>query len=788
MSNDIPYPDEVPILPVRDTVVYPGVVVPISVGREKSLRLIQALQEPKLVGIITQRNIEQEDVTPENLHEFGTLVKVHHILQLPNDTTKLMIHGLERIRLMECIQEEPFLAGKVEIAPDIGLKDNQVEALMRTIVNQLRRYYELASGLSEELITVALNTDDPNRLAYLVGYNLPFKLTERQSLLEVDHPYLKLGRLSILLGREIEIHELGQRIQAEVQSSLGKSQRDYYLREQLHVIRKELGEEEDTSGEAERLRVRLNEAKLPEEAHKETERELLRLERIPPGSAEHPVIRGYIDWMLSLPWNTLTEDSRDILRAKEILDEDHYDLERIKQRILEYLSVYKFKAERQGDASIKGPILCLVGPPGVGKTSLGRSIARALNRSFTRMSLGGMRDEAEIRGHRRTYIGAIPGRIIQAISRCGSRNPVFMLDEIDKIGAADFRGDPTSAFLEVLDPEQNREFRDHYLDVAFDLSQVLFIATANTLDSIPPALRDRMEILQLSGYSEAEKLQIALRHLVPKQLKEHCLSGEELAFLEEGLQTIINQYTREAGVRSLEREIASVCRKAVKRLAEGNTGKLVIDGATAVGLLGKPRFYPENLESTEPGISKGLAWTEHGGEVLAIETARLQGSGQLRLTGQLGDVMKESAQAALGYLWSRSAYFGMTEEFFRNSDFHIHVPSGGVPKDGPSAGMAIALALLSLVTDSPIPPGIGFTGEITLKGKILPVGGIREKILAAKRLGLKTIVLPRANQADLEDIPADYVRDMQFILVDALDEALPHVLPLKPISSNRLSG
>lgn len=781
--TELPTPASAPVLAVRDMVVFPGVVVPITVGREKSLRLVQhAAEAGTPIVVVTQKDMDLEEVTPQDLYAVGTLCKVHHVLQLPNNTMKIMVQGLERVRLKDFTQEEPFFQADLTPEPDPTDRDRPVDAMMHNISQLLQRLTETVQGFPEELVTIALNLEDPNKLAYLVGFNLPLKLSERQALLEAGSPetgvMAKLEVLSRILSTELELHQLGADLQSQVQNNLGKTQKEYFLREQLKAIQKELGESDERMAELSELRTKLDEAKLPPEARKEADRELGRLEKLPPGSAEHTVIRTYLDWLIALPWNKATEDQLDVQAAREILDADHYDLEAIKKRILEYLAVYKLKHERQGETSLRGPILCLVGPPGVGKTSLGQSIARCLGRKFVRMSLGGMRDEAEIRGHRRTYIGALPGRLIQALSRAESNNPVFLLDEIDKLGA-DFRGDPASALLEVLDPEQNKDFRDHYLDVPFDLSRVLFIATANVLDAIPPALRDRMEILQLSGYTAEEKLAIAEQYLVPKQRKDHALTEAELRFTPEGIMTLITEYTREAGVRTLEREIASICRKAAVAITLGQLPPEGVHVTPEVvrGYLGKRRFFPEEAELPNlPGLVTGLAWTEAGGDILVIEATANTGSGQLRLTGKLGEVMKESAQAALSYVWSKADRLGIAPGYFRENDLHVHVPAGAIPKDGPSAGIAIACALASLATGRKLRPHLAMTGEITLRGRVLPVGGIKEKVLAARRAGVRTVILPRQNEGDLADIPSELLREMKLVFVDSVDEVLAHAL------------
>ncbi len=771
------YPRNVPVLPVRDIVVFPGVVVPVSVGRARSLATIKGISESQpYVAVATQRDFEVEDVRPDDLFEVGTLCRIHHQLHLPSDAVRVLLQGLERIRIGPYSQVEPCLQADISLLPDPAASSEEIEALQHTVVSELRRYAELVQGFPEDLLTVALNLEDPTKLAYLLAFNLHFKNAERQEILEAEGPHEKLGRLSEILAREVDIHELGQRIQAEVQGTLGKTQREFYLREQMRAIQKELGEADERAAEIAELRTKMAEVHLSPEALTEAERELSRLEGLPPGSAEHTVIRTYLDTLLALPWDQASDDELDVGRARQILDEDHYDIEKIKRRILEFLAVHQLRRDRLGLTTLKGPILCFVGPPGVGKTSLGQSIARALGRKFVRFSLGGVRDEAEIRGHRRTYVGALPGRILQLISRAGHNNPVFMLDELDKLGM-DFRGDPASALLEVLDPEQNRLFRDHYVDVPFDLSSVLFIATANMLDTVPPALRDRLEVIQLSGYTNDEKVHIARGFLIPRQLRENGLTLDDLAFDDEGLLAIISGYTREAGVRQLSREIAGVCRKRAADLVEGEIGPVTIGAEQVRAYLGRPRFFAEGAGHTDvPGVATGLAWTEAGGEVLMIEVAAIEGQGSLRLTGHLGEVMKESCQAALSFVASHADDFKVAPALFRQRDFHVHVPAGAIPKDGPSAGIAIATAMASLVTGRQVDPGMAMTGEITLRGRVLPVGGIREKVLAARRNGMRRVVIPRQNEADLEDVPAEFLREMQILLVDHMSEVLGYAL------------
>ncbi len=771
-------PEIVPFLPVRDMVVFPGVVVAITVGREKSLKAVQeATSGENFLGVVTQRNHEQEVVGPEDLYEVGTVCKVHHTLQMPNESIKVMVQGLERVRLGPWLKTDPFMQAGITRLEDLADGAPEIEALMHGVTRQLRKYSELVQGFPEELLTVALNVEDPNKLAYLLAFNLHFKLSERQAVLEAPDSKERLSRLATILEREIDIHELSQKIHAEVAGTVGKTQREYYLREQLRAIQKELGELDERATELADLGQAIENAHMTPEAHKEAERELSRLEKLPPGSPEHPVIRTYLETVTSLPWDKSTQDELNLERARHILDQDHYDIEKIKLRILEFLAVYLLKHERQAETTMRGPLLCFVGPPGVGKTSLGQSIARALGRRFIRMSLGGMRDEAEIRGHRRTYIGAMPGRIIRLLGRAEVNNPVFMLDEIDKIGT-DFRGDPAAALLEVLDPEQNVQFRDHYLDVAFDLSRVLFIATANVLDPVMPALRDRMEVIQLAGYTNEEKIEIARGFLVPRQMRDCGLEQGELAFDDAGLQAIIAGYTREAGVRNLEREIGSICRKrAAEVVGKKDAATTPVEASKVREYLGPTKFFGEVTERIEvPGVTIGLAWTEAGGDILFIEATSLPGTGKLRLTGQLGDVMKESAQAALSYVGSKAEELGLDAQLFKDRDFHVHVPAGAIPKDGPSAGIAIGTALVSLLTGRKVREQLAMTGEITLRGHVLRVGGIKEKVLAARRAGIRTVVLPHLNQGDLEEIAPDLIRDMKILLVETMDQVVSQAL------------
>ncbi len=783
-------PQELPILPLRNTVVFPMTFLPLSVGQERSVKLVDdATSGDRMIGLVAMIDPDTPEPGPDEVYRVGTVALIHRLIKAPDGTVGLFVQGIERIKVDDFVQVEPYLRARVTEAPDQGAEGIEVDALMHNTLELYRRLVSLVSYLPEEMLTMAFNIDDPRQLVYFVANSIRMDVAGAQEILEIDNVQGKLHKLNALLTHELEVLELGRKIQTEAQGEMEKVQREYFLREQLKAIKKELGEEDEQAIEAEEFRKKIDEAGMPEEAEKEARRELDRLSKLPTAAAEYGVIRTYLDWLTTLPWNVTTEDNLDIAHARQILDEDHYDLEEIKERILEYLAVRKLREERRGTVSSdeeeprdiirrerEGVILCLVGPPGVGKTSLGQSIARALGRKFIRMSLGGMRDEAEIRGHRRTYIGALPGRIIQAIRRVGSKNPVFMLDEVDKVGA-DFRGDPSSALLEVLDPEQNREFRDHYLDVPFDLSQVMFITTANVLQTISPPLRDRMEILQLSGYTEEEKIRIAQGYLIPRQIRENSLRDDEIRFEEGALSTIIRDYTREAGVRNLEREIGKVCRKVATRVAEGLDGTVVIGKEQLYEYLGPSRFYYEPAERTElPGVATGLAWTPTGGDIIFIEATQMPGSKGFTLTGQLGDVMRESAQAALSYVRSKARDMGIDEEFFSKSDIHVHVPAGAIPKDGPSAGVTMATALASLLTDRPVRADVGMTGEITLRGQVLPVGGIKEKVLGAHRAGLRTVIMPRRNATDLENLPEEIRKQITFVFVDRVDEVLQAAL------------
>ena len=772
-------PDVLGILPLRGTVIFPHAVTPLAVGRPGSVKLVQeALQGSRIIGAVMQRDPSVDDPRAQGLHAIGTVVLIHKAMKQPDGTVRLVVQGLSRFRITDVLQEAPFLRARIQRPADDAPATLEVEALARTASTLFQKVVSLSPTLPDELQNVLGAAEAPGVLADLIAGALPILQTAlRQELLETIGVAERLQRLVAALTKEAEVLELGSKIQSEAQSEMSKSQREYYLREQMKAIQKELGDGDDRTQEIDALRMKIDAAGMTEEAKTEALRELDRLAKMPPAAAEYTVARTYIDWLVSMPWQQETADNVDIAPARTILDEDHEGLEKIKERILEYLAVKKIRP------SGKDPILCFVGPPGVGKTSLGRSIARALGRKFHRISLGGMRDEAEIRGHRRTYIGALPGQIIQGLRRAGSKNPVFMLDEIDKLGM-DFRGDPASALLEVLDPEQNVSFRDHYLDVAFDLSRVLFVTTANVIDTVPPALRDRMEIIALAGYTEEEKIAIAQRHLVPKETREHGLDPDkDIAFTPEALRLLARGYTREAGVRNLEREIASVCRKVARRRAEGHTEPARVTPDVVTTYLGVPRFELEEVEERTrvPGVAIGLAWTPVGGDVLVIEATRMQGKRTLTLTGQLGDVMKESVQAALSWVRSHADELGIAPEFWETSDIHVHVPAGAIPKDGPSAGVTMTTALVSLLTGRRVRSGLAMTGEVSLAGRVLPVGGIKEKVLAAHRAGIRTLLIPSRNAKNLmEDVPARVRDEMTIHLVDSVRDVLRHALEATP--------
>ncbi|PYM77489.1 MAG: endopeptidase La [Candidatus Rokuibacteriota bacterium] len=772
-------PDVLGILPLRGTVIFPQAVTPLAVGRPGSVRLVQeALHGSRIIGAVMQRDPAADDPRAQGLHAIGTVILIHKAMKQPDGTLRLVVQGLSRFRIADVLQEAPFLRARIQRLVDDAPSTLEVEALARTASTLFQKVVSLSPTLPDELANILGAAEAPGVLADLIAGSLPSLPTAlRQELLETVGVAERLQRLVAALTKEAEVLELGSKIQSEAQSEMSKSQREYYLREQMKAIQKELGDGDDRTQEIDALRKKIDGAGMTEEAKSEALRELDRLAKMPPAAAEYTVARTFIDWLVSMPWQQETADNVDIAAARTILDEDHEGLEKIKERILEYIAVKKI---RQAG---KDPILCFVGPPGVGKTSLGRSIARALGRKFHRISLGGMRDEAEIRGHRRTYIGALPGQIIQGLRRAGTKNPVFMLDEVDKLGT-DFRGDPASALLEVLDPEQNVSFRDHYLDVAFDLSRVLFVTTANVIDTVPPALRDRMEIIPLAGYTEEEKIAIAQRHLVPKQAREHGLDpAADIEFTPEALRLLARGYTREAGVRNLEREIASVCRKVARRRAEGHPDAVRVSPDLVTSFLGVPRFELEEVEERTrvPGVAIGLAWTPVGGDILFIEATRMQGKRTLTLTGQLGDVMKESVQAALSWVRSHADELGLAPEFWETSDIPVHVPAGAIPKDGPSAGVTMTTALVSLLTGRRVRSGLAMTGEVSLAGRVLPVGGIKEKVLAAHRAGIRTVLLPKRNAKNLvEDVPLKVREEMTIHLVDSVPDVLRLALEATP--------
>jgi ATP-dependent Lon protease len=763
--------EELPLIPLKDMVVFPYMVIPLLVGREKSIKALEeAMQLDHVVALVSQKEAEIQDPKPSDLFSVGTAAAVMQVLKLPDGTAKALVEGLLRIEVKQYLQTDPFIKVKaVELTEsEERRKDKAVEreAFTRNLLTQFEKCVRLGKPVPPEVLVAAFNIEEPGRLADFVTFHLNLKLEERQQILEAVDPMDRLQKVSSYLTKELEILEIGSRIQSRVRDQMDKTQREYFLREQLKAIQKELGGLDEESAEIDEMKRKIKESKMPAEVEKRALKEVDRLERMPAIAAEAPVIRTYLDWLIGLPWSKKTQEKLDVKEAAKVLDEDHYGLAQVKERVLEYLAV------RQLADKMKGPILCFVGPPGTGKTSIGKSIARATGRKFIRISLGGIRDEAEIRGHRRTYVGALPGRIIQSIHHVGSRNPVFMMDEIDKVGA-DFRGDPSAALLEALDPEQNYAFSDHYLEVPFDLSDVMFITTANILDTIPHALRDRMEVIRFPGYTEDEKLHIAEQFLFPKQLKEHGLSKERLTFNRDALQKLIREYTREAGVRNLEREIANVIRKVARQVVEGKEGATLLGAGDLLGYLGPEKFrYGVAEEKDEIGVAVGLAWTEIGGDILSVEVTLMKGKGSLILTGQLGDVMRESAQAAVSYIRSKAKEMGIEENFYENYDIHIHVPAGAIPKDGPSAGITMATALASVLTKHPTRKDVGMTGEITLRGKVLPVGGIKEKVLAAHRAGLKTIILPKENERELEEIEDRVREELRFVSVDHMDEVL----------------
>jgi len=772
-------PDQLPILPLSDVVIFPHMIAPLLVTSQPSIQLVDdVVAGDRLLGVVLQKVPDQEHPRLADLHEFGCVARVMRMLKFPDDTVRVLVQGIKRMKLVRVVAETPYLVAQIEVPEDILEPGLEMSALTRNAVAQFQRVVELSPTLPDELKVAVQNIDDPSKLADIITSNVSFSIEEKQGLLETLDVRVRLSLLCTLLNREQEVLHLGSEIQSKVSKAITKTQREYFLREQLKAIQKELGETSETGGEIAELRDKIEKAGVPPDVKKVALKELERLSTVPPAAAEYTVTRTYLDWLIGVPWSRSTEDKLDIARARRILNEDHYDLEQVKKRILEYLSVLKLKSETDGKtATNKGPIICFVGPPGVGKTSLGMSIARALGRKFLRVSLGGVRDEAEIRGHRRTYIGALPGRIIQGLRRVESNNPVFMLDEIDKLGA-DFRGDPSAALLEVLDPQQNNSFSDHYLEVPFDLSRVMFITTANLLEPIPPALRDRMEVIELPGYTEQEKVHIATRYLIPRQRREHGLQHHQLRIRKATVVSIIRHHTREAGVRNLERAIAAICRRTARRIVEGRAKTVVVTPSNLKDFLGPPEYFHDIAErALEPGVAIGLAWTTAGGDILFIEGTQMPGKGQVTITGSLGDIMRESVQAALSYVRAHANQLGIDPKFFEKHDLHVHVPAGAIPKDGPSAGLAMAVTLASLLTRRPVRAGVAMTGEITLRGKVLPVGGIKEKILAAARAGIHTVLLPEPNRKDLREVPAEVRRKMKFRFVKTIADAFNAAIP-----------
>jgi ATP-dependent Lon protease len=769
-DDSIKVPDVLPVLPLRDIVIFPFMIVPLYVSRERSIKAVDhALTENRMILLVAQRQQEEEEPGPDEIYGLGTAAMIMRMLKLPDGRIRVLVQGVSRARIVGFEEGTPYLSARVEpiIEPDVAGKGSlELEALMRNVKAGLEKSANLGKPISPEVIVIATNMDDPARLADLAASNLELKVEAAQEVLETVDPLDRLRRVHDLVTKELELLAVQQEISTQAKGEMDRSQREFFLRQQLKAIQSELGEGNELAEEISAFRDKTQKAKMPKTVLEEVERQLKKLERMHPDSAETATLRNWLDWMVTLPWGKATKDNLDLGEAQRILDEDHYGLEKIKERIVEYLAVRKLREK------MKGPLLCFVGPPGVGKTSLGRSIARALGRKFVRLSLGGVKDEAEIRGHRRTYVGAMPGRIVQGIHQAGANNPVFMIDEIDKIGA-DYRGDPSSALLEVLDPEQNNSFRDHYLGVPFDLSHVMFICTANLPDTIQPAFLDRMEVIALSGYTEDEKVEIAKRHIVPKQLTEHGLDPTLLAYSDPALRAIINGYTREAGLRNLEREIATVARKVARKVAEGRSEPTRLQPGTLQKYLGVAKVQPEEmLKKDAVGTSTGLAWTATGGDVLFVEATAMRGKGHLTLTGSLGEVMKESAQAALSYARTHARQYGIRDDFFGSHDIHVHVPEGAIPKDGPSAGITIATAMISVFTGRPVRRSIAMTGEITLRGNVLRIGGLKEKLLAARRAGIESIICPKLNENDLKEIPAHLKRNLEFHLVEIVDEVL----------------
>ena len=783
-GSQVEIPEVLPLLPIRDIVIYPYMMLPLFVGRDVSIRAVEeSLSRDRLIFLVAQKNSSEESPTPSEIHKVGTIASIMRMLKLADGRVKILVQGLSKGEVVTFTRERPFFEVKIRkvIEPTLQEVPIEVEALMRTAKEKIEQILNL-KNLPPEIVMVTDNISDPGVLADLVASNLRLKIEESQAILEIFDPLERLKKVNDLLSRELELSTMQARIQNQAKEEMSKTQRDYFLREQLKQIQQELGEGDERAEEMNEVRKQIEKAKMPPEVKREADKQLRRLEQMHPESSEASLVRTYLDWLVDLPWSKKTRDNLNIKKAKQVLDEDHYNLEKIKERILEYLAVNKLRKK------LKGPILCFVGPPGVGKTSLGRSIARALGRNFVRVSLGGVRDEAEIRGHRRTYVGALPGRVIQGIKQAGSNNPVFMLDEIDKVGA-DFRGDPSAALLEVLDPEQNHAFSDHYLNLPFDLSNTLFICTANLLDPVPAALADRMEVIQLSGYTNEEKLEIARKYLLPRQFEDNGLSATTIEISDDAMLRIIGEYTKEAGLRNLEREIASICRKVARKVAEGKTELTRITRANVHSFLGAPKFLPEaEQEHHEIGVATGLAWTSAGGEILYVEASLSKGRGNLTLTGQLGDVMKESAQAAVSYARAHAKKLDIEEDFYQKLDIHIHVPAGAIPKDGPSAGITMATALISALTKRAVSRDVAMTGEITLRGRVLPIGGLKEKSLAAFRAGIKTILIPERNKKDLDEIPKVLRRKLQWVLAESMSDVLKSALLGKPTAKKLTKG
>jgi ATP-dependent Lon protease len=783
-SEELKIPEILPLLPIRDVVVYPFMIIPLFVGREMSVKAVDsALAGDRMILLCTQHDVGDEDPPADKIYEYGTVAMIMRMLKLPDGRVKILVQGLAKARITEFISDKPFYTVRAERQHDTVVLDIslEVEALIRTVREQLAKVMELGKQVSPEVMVILENIQDPGSMADLVSSNIGLKVPDAQTLLEINNPIARLTKVNEFLNREVELLSVQAKIQNAAREEMGKNHKEYYLREQMKAIQSELGDNEGKEELAE-VRKAIEAAKMPAPVEKEALKQLGRLENMHPDAGEASIVRTYLDWMVELPWSKSTRDSLDIKRAQKILDDDHFYLEKIKERILEFLAVRKLKKK------MKGPILCFVGPPGVGKTSLGKSIARAMNRKFVRISLGGVRDEAEIRGHRRTYIGALPGRILQGLKQAGANNPVFMLDELDKLGY-DYKGDPSSALLEVLDPEQNHSFSDHYINQPFDLSNVMFVATANQMDPIPSALRDRMEVINLAGYTEEEKLQIARRYLVPRQIKENGLKEKHISFDDETISEIVSKYTREAGLRNLEREIGKICRKVARKVAEGSNRTVKVTTKTLHTYLGAEKYIrEEDLDKNEIGVVNGLAWTPVGGEVLHIEASLMSGKPGLTLTGQLGDVMKESVQAAHSYIRAHAEAMHLKPKIFEEHEIHVHVPAGGIPKDGPSAGVAMTVALVSILCHIPVKKDVAMTGEVTLRGKVLPIGGLKEKILAAVRSRMRLVIIPEQNKKDLEDIPPEILKKVKIVAVSDVEEALKLALEKYPPPAPKAAG